>query len=83
MALRTVHGGDLPALRPHDEPRPRAEPGRGDVPDGTDPHVWLGLSADERAYFARLEADGPLAYGPTLRHGGPMGHRGRNLYIKV
>jgi hypothetical protein len=35
-------------------------------PPGTDPELWSVLSADERAYFARLGAMGPLTYGRIL-----------------
>ena len=35
-------------------------------PPGTDPELWNVLSADERAYFAKLGAMGPLTYGRIL-----------------
>lgn len=35
-------------------------------PAGTDPELWSVLSADERAYFAKLGAMGPLTYGRVL-----------------
>ena len=35
-------------------------------PAGTDPELWSVLSTDERAYFARLGAMGPLTYGRVL-----------------
>lgn len=35
-------------------------------PPGTDPVLWSVLSADERAFFARLGAMGPLTYGRVL-----------------
>jgi hypothetical protein len=59
------------------------ETGFGDVPAGADPNVWLGLSAEERAFFARLEGAGPLGYGPNNDQGEPVLHRGRHLHIRV
>jgi hypothetical protein len=35
-------------------------------PPGTDPELWSVLSTDERQYFARLGAMGPLTYGRVL-----------------
>ncbi len=35
-------------------------------PPGTDPELWTVLTPDERAYFARLGAMGPLTYGRVL-----------------
>jgi hypothetical protein len=61
----------------------RSEPGLGDVPAGVDPGVWLGLSVEERAFFARLEAAGPLSYAPNQQEGEPEFYRGRHLFIRV
>jgi hypothetical protein len=36
-------------------------------PEGTDPALWSVLSSDERAYFAKAGAMGPLTYGKALR----------------
>jgi hypothetical protein len=36
------------------------------APPGTDPDLWSVLSHDERAYFAKLGAMGPLTYGRVL-----------------
>jgi hypothetical protein len=35
-------------------------------PPGTDPDLWSVLSNDERTYFAKLGAMGPLTYGRVL-----------------
>ena len=35
-------------------------------PPGTDPDLWTVLTADERSYFAKLGAMGPLTYGRVL-----------------
>jgi hypothetical protein len=34
-----------------------------DPPPGTDPELWSVLSAEERVFFAKLGAMGPLTYG--------------------
>ena len=36
-------------------------------PPGTDPALWSVLSGDERAYFAKAGAMGPLTYGRALQ----------------
>jgi hypothetical protein len=35
-------------------------------PTGTDPELWSVLTQDERSYFAKLGAMGPLTYGRIL-----------------
>lgn len=55
----------------------------GDVPAGADPQAWLGLSTEERAYFARLASEGRLSYGPVDRVGEAPLYRGRHLSIRV
>lgn len=37
-----------------------------EAPPGTDPELWKVLSTEERAYFARLGAMGPLTYGRMM-----------------
>ena len=54
-APTTVSGAALPA-----------EP-----PPGTDPELWSVLSADERVFFAKVGAMGPLTYGRMLSAQGP------------
>ena len=34
-----------------------------DAPAGTDPELWSVLTADERTFFAKASALGPLTYG--------------------
>ena len=36
------------------------------APAGTDPELWNVLSAEERVFFAKLGAMGPLTYGRVL-----------------
>ena len=54
-------------------------------PEGTDPALWSVLSSDERAFFAKAGAMGPLTYGKALRD--PSGQqlpafRGGRLDVK-
>jgi hypothetical protein len=35
-------------------------------PPGTDPELWSVLSADERVFFAKMGAMGPLTYGRMM-----------------
>ena len=52
-------------------------------PPGTDPQLWMVLSADERAHFARLGAMGPLTYGRALEGQTPTSNlRGMRLDIR-
>jgi hypothetical protein len=68
---------------------PEAVPGlvdavrSGDVPPGADPQAWLGLTIEERSYFAGLANDGRLSYGPQDRAGESPLFRGRYLNIRV
>jgi hypothetical protein len=40
-----------------------------EAPEGTDPELWSVLTADERAFFAKVGAMGPLTYGHLLQNG--------------
>jgi hypothetical protein len=55
----------------------------GDVPPGADPQAWLGLTIEERSYFAGLANEGRLSYGPLDRAGESPLFRGRYLSIRV
>ncbi|HET9986184.1 MAG TPA: hypothetical protein VFQ38_21465 [Longimicrobiales bacterium] len=35
-----------------------------EAPAGTDPELWSVLTTEERAFFAKFQAAGPLTYGP-------------------
>jgi hypothetical protein len=55
-------------------------------PPGTDPALWTVLTPDERAYFARLGAMGPLTYGRVLNAQAPApapSARGVRLDVKA
>ena len=60
------------------DPTPAAKPAVANVantapnvpaepPEGTDPALWSVLSGEERAFFAKAGAMGPLTYGKALR----------------
>lgn len=40
-----------------------------EAPPGTDPELWAVLSSDERAFFSRVGAMGPLTYGYVMQTG--------------
>ena len=63
----------LPAA-PAAPPAPATNPGTAlpvEAPPGTDPELWSVLSADERVFFAKVGAMGPLTYGRMLSAQGP------------
>jgi hypothetical protein len=41
-----------------------------EAPAGTDPELWSVLTADERSFFAKASALGPLTYGRISDGGG-------------
>jgi len=54
-------------------------------PAGTDPALWSVLTAEERMYFARAQAAGPVTYGPRNAHAA-RGHeslRGGRVDVRV
>jgi hypothetical protein len=53
-------------------------------PAGTDPALWSVLSAEERGFFAKLGAMGPLTYGRATSTSATMpGIRGGRLDVKA
>ncbi|CAN5910002.1 hypothetical protein BH11GEM2_BH11GEM2_09850 [soil metagenome] len=58
-------GTQRPVLR-----APAGAPGApalsAEAPAGTDPALWSILSAEERSYFAKSQAMGPLTYGRRM-----------------
>lgn len=69
---------------------PRQDALSAEAPEGTDPELWQVLSADERAFFARMTAMGPLTYGRSAgMPGNPAGAgdpppvRGGRLDVKA
>ena len=77
-----------PSLRPATLIAPQA--GRATLPveppPGTDPELWSVLSADDRAFFAKAGAMGPLTYGRVM-HAAQSSERpairGGRLDVKV
>lgn len=56
------------------------------APPGTDPELWSVLSTEERAFFAKVGAMGPLTYGRVLSgQAATPSHdmRGGRLNVKV
>ncbi len=80
-----------PAANPLAPHTPKAAPGAqqavpAEPPPGTDPALWSVLSSDERAYFAKVGAMGPLTYGRALQelNAAPLpSARGGRLDVKI
>lgn len=56
-----------------------------EAPEGTDPALWSVLSGEERAFFAKAGAMGPLTYGRAIREMTgvqPPAARGGRLDVK-
>lgn len=51
-------------------------------PKGTDPELWKVLTADERAFFAREGAMGPLSYGMRIAQTPSLPARGGRLNLR-
>jgi hypothetical protein len=79
----------VPAPRPAPLPNaasstPAAVPSQ--APAGTDPELWNVLSSEERVFFAKLGAMGPLTYGRVLSQAqqpSAPSARGGRLDVKV
>ncbi|HEX7020323.1 MAG TPA: hypothetical protein VF159_09950 [Gemmatimonadaceae bacterium] len=55
-------------------------------PPGTDPALWSVLSGDERAFFAKMGAMGPLTYGKVMNEARAQqlpATRGGRLDVKI
>ncbi|HET7321511.1 MAG TPA: hypothetical protein VFI96_03380 [Longimicrobiaceae bacterium] len=63
-AAPQVRPSQAPSVAQGSAPVVPAEP-----PAGTDPELWAVLTNDERAFFARAGAMGPLTYGYVLSQG--------------
>ena len=79
----------VPALRPAQAPNaaaPSAAAVPSQAPAGTDPELWNVLSSEERVFFAKLGAMGPLTYGRVLSQAqqpSAPSARGGRLDVKV
>ncbi|MBX6363359.1 MAG: hypothetical protein IRZ00_05780 [Gemmatimonadetes bacterium] len=55
-----------------------------EAPAGTDPELWSVLTTEERAFFAKFHAAGPLTYGPRTASPAEQAiARGRRLDVTV
>jgi hypothetical protein len=56
-----------------------------EAPAGTDPTLWSVLTSDERAFFAKTAALGPLTYGriKAVTHPAPPAPRGVRLDVRA
>lgn len=54
-----------------------------EMPPGTDPELWKVLSTQERAFFAKVGAMGPLTYGRMLNSGMAPVTRGVRLDVQA
>ena len=56
-----------------------------EAPAGTDPELWSVLTSDERSYFAKASALGPLTYGriSAAAQGAPPAARGGRLDVRA
>ena len=78
QAQRTIQAPNAPA------PPLAAVPTQ--APPGTDPELWNVLSSEERVFFAKLGAMGPLTYGRVLsqaQQASAPSARGGRLDVKV
>lgn len=64
---------------------PRQEGLSVEAPEGTDPELWKVLTSEERSFFARMSAGGPLTYGRWSAASTPQAPlvRGGRLDIRV
>lgn len=74
------------APQPQEEARTAGARGSlpADAPPGTDPDLWSVLTSEERAYFSRARAMGPVTYGQGKLGLAEMSvHRGGRLDVRV
>jgi hypothetical protein len=80
---------DAPATQTQARPAPAAVPARAaaalpvEAPPGTDPELWSVLTVEERGFFARSAARGPLSYGPTVSAPRPEAAVARGVRLDV
>lgn len=67
-------------------PVPEPPPGLGVAalaPPGTDPALWSVLTSEERAWFERAQALGPVTYGPDATAPAAPLRRGARIDLRV
>src|SRR5581483_10929750 len=83
--------GQKPAtqIAPQTQTPANAKPAQAvpaEPPPGTDPALWSVLSGEERAFFAKAGAMGPLTYGRAfseMKSAQPPVARGGRLDVKI
>ena len=66
----SAHADRMPAIAPASSRGSIATPVlNAQAPAGTDPKLWSVLTSDERAFFMKTEASGPLTYGRVMSAG--------------
>ena len=60
------------ALKPQQSLAAPAQSLPAEAPAGTDPELWSVLTSEERAFFAKAAASGPLTYGRVAAAVNPM-----------
>jgi hypothetical protein len=93
-----VRPGASPLARPAAAPARRSAPALAasapaslpaEAPAGTDPALWSVLTGEERAYFAKAAASGPLTYGRiaagvnAMQPSAPASVRGGRLDVRA
>ncbi len=76
----------MPAQRGPQKPGAATQSVPVEPPPGTDPALWSVLSGDERAFFAKAGAMGPLTYGRALQESTSAqlpAARGGRLDVKI
>jgi hypothetical protein len=80
------------AVRPQQSLAAPANALPAEAPAGTDPELWGVLTSEERAYFAKAAATGPLTYGRVatrlnalngLQQAAPPAARGVRLDVRA
>jgi len=75
---------EIPARTPAPNQAAEASSLPLEAPPGTDPDLWSVLTADERRYFAKAKALGPVVYGAGKLGLAEAGlQRGGRLDVKV
>ncbi len=76
-----------PEHAPARQPTASGAAGQGalaaEAPQGTDPALWNVLTSEERAFFARARAMGPLTYGPGASSDAPGVSLGGRIDLRV
>jgi hypothetical protein len=72
VEVGAVAGQERPESRPADA-----------VPAGSDPALWAILTSEERSFFVRQAALGPLSYGPGRTAPAPDAPVGQRVDVRA